>query len=118
MATLATQDIPMVSPGLTPSYAAATGGGDFFTPDSDTFLHVKNSDSSSHNVIVTTPGTYGGLQIGDPTIAVAAGTERMFGPFPAQLFADSTNSGLAAITYSSATGMTIAALRCRVPAGV
>jgi hypothetical protein len=114
MATLATQDIN-IFPGLVPSYAAASGGGDNFTPDGDTYLHVKNASGGSITVTVDTPGTIlgGTVQIGNPANTVAAGAEKFMGPYPANVFADYTNSGLAAVTYSGVTSLTIGAFRVR-----
>lgn len=106
MAALATQVI--VPGGVTPSYAACAGGGDTFVPDKDTFLHVKNGSGGSLTVTVAVPGTERyGVATADVAVAVAAGTERMIGPFPAEIFADSSLSGSAAITYSGVTSLTI-----------
>jgi hypothetical protein len=117
MATLATQEIGLG--GLAPAYAAAAGGGDAFTPDADTFLHVKNGSGGAITVTVATPGSLlgGALAVPDVAVSVPAGGERMIGPFPPSYFADSANSGLAAITYSGVTSLTIAVLRARLQAG-
>lgn len=116
MALLATQDIDL--DGLQPAYAAAAAS-DTFVPDADTFIHVKNAGGSSDTVGIATPGTLPGgggiLAIGDAGGSVPATTgDRMFGPFPYELFADPA-TGLATITHSFTTSVTVAVLRARRP---
>lgn len=108
MAALTTQAI--VSTGVKPTYAAATGGGDTIAPvDGRTFLHVKNGDSSSHTVtIASTAVARAGLATSNLAVAIPAGEERMIAIDPTG-YADST--GTAAVTYSAATSMTVAAIR-------
>lgn len=113
MAALATQDINFT--GLVPSYAACTGGGDSFTPTGRTFLHVKNASGGALTVTVAVQATTATLAVSNVAVSVGAGAERMIGPFPQNLFADST--GQAQITYSGVTTLTIAVLRDSVPVG-
>lgn len=109
MATLATQNVSRA--GVAPSYAAAAGGGDKFTPDHETFLHVKNASAGSLNVTVVTPRTDAlGNAVSDNVVAVPAAGERLIGPFPAEHYADPTD-GLASITYSGVTSLTVGAFR-------
>lgn len=108
MATLTNQ--PVVRGGLAPSYAAAAGGGDKFRPNENVLLHVKNGSGGAITVTVVTPGTVGGEAIADRAVSVPAGGERMIGPFPERLFANNSDSGLASITYSAVTSLTIACL--------
>lgn len=96
--------------GLAPSYAAAAGGGDKFSPDDRTFLHVKNGSGGALTVTIATPKTTSfGAAIADIAVSVPAAGERMIGPFPRQHFAD-TDDGLADITYSGVTSLTVAAV--------
>lgn len=112
MATLATQSASLT--GLAPAYAAASGGGDKLAPSDRTFLHAKNASGGALTVTVVTPGTsVGGLGIADVSVSVPAAGERIIGPFPAQFFADPAD-GLASITYSGVTSLTVAAIQ--VPA--
>jgi hypothetical protein len=112
VATLTKQTINFS--GVGPTYAAAAGGGDAVTPDDRTFLHVKNGGGSPQTVTVATPGTLpGGLAEADVQVSVPAGGERMFGPFPAEMFAD--QNGLAQITYSGVVSVTVAALQLPRP---
>lgn len=114
MATLATQSI--VRTGTIPTYGAAAGGGDKMTPGTGAFLHAKNASGGSITVTIAVaagdPGT--GLVIADLAVAIAAGAEKMIGPIPAQYFADPTD-GLAAITYSGVTSLTVASLNLGQP---
>jgi len=107
MATLTSQQI--VAGGLAPTYAAAAGGGDRFTPGDNVILHVKNGGGSGITVTVVTPGTVVGQAIGDVTNSIGAGGDEFMGPFPAQHFAAA--DGLADITYSGVTSVTVAVLK-------
>lgn len=108
MATLTNQAV--ARSGLAPSYAAAAGGGDKFRPNENVLLHVKNGSGGAITVTVVTPGSVGGQGIADLAVSVPAGGERMIGPFPERLFANAGDSGLASITYSAVTSLTIACL--------
>lgn len=114
MALLASQSITRA--GLAPAYAAATGGGDTFTPDGDTFLQVKNASGGAITVTIVTPRNDAwGNAIADNTVSVPATTgDRMIGPFPADSYADPT-TGLASITYSGVTSLTIGAFKLSTP---
>lgn len=103
--------------GVAPAYTAASGGGDTFDPDADTFLHVKNGSGGSITVTVVTPRSdpRTGLAEADAAVAVPAGAERMLGPFPFETFADPA-TGLGNITYSGVTSLTVAVLKCPRPA--
>lgn len=105
MATLATQRIART--GLVPAFAAAAGGGDKFTPGSNTYLHVKNGDAGSINVTIVTQGTDSlGNAIADNVIAVAGTTEKKIGPFPSGRY-KAASDGLAVVTYSAVTSVTV-----------
>jgi hypothetical protein len=107
MANLATQTINRA--GLNATYSAAASGGDTFTPGSNVFIHVKNGHTSAQTVTVVTPGTTFGQAISDVAVSVPNAGERIIGPFPAQHFADPTD-GLADLTYSGVTALTLAIL--------
>lgn len=107
MATLAIQPIDL--DGVEPTYTAAAGGGDAMLPGKHNFLHVKNGGGSSVTVTLVTPITAHGLAVDDQTVAVPAGEERMVRVPPERYRNPST--GLASITYSGVTTVTVAALR-------
>lgn len=110
MAALTTQAINRA--GLTPSFASATGGGDTFTPDSDTYLRIKNASGAPITVTVVTPRTDAvGNAVADNTITVPATTgDVIAGPWPAEIYADPATA-VASITYSGVTSLTIAAIK-------
>jgi hypothetical protein len=114
MATLSSENID--EDGLTATYNSAAGGGDQFVNDGMIVLHIKNTDASEHTVTVTAQNTsetlpgYGTVTKANASVAVPATTgERFLGPFPKRAFNDA--NGMCQITYTSATGMTVAVLR-------
>jgi len=95
--------------GTVLTFAAASAGGDTFTPGSTSILLVRNSDASSKTVTVVTPGTIYGNAIPDIATTVAAGATTAIGPFLSDLV--NTATGLIDITYSAVTSVTVAAVR-------
>lgn len=109
MATLTIQAI--TADGLDPTYAAASVGGDKVKPGPNTFVHVINGDVAPITVTLATPGNYyGSVANPDLTVTVGASGEKMI-PIPATPFANPADSGLASISYSAVTSVTVAALR-------
>jgi hypothetical protein len=116
MAALTPQSI--AAAGLTPSYSAASSGGDTVAApsgDERTFLHVKNGGGSAQTVTInpvspTSAKVPGVGQVAVPAISVSvpAGSEKMIGPIPAA-YIDAT--GNINVGYSGVTSLTIAALR-------
>ena len=107
MATLSVQTISR--DGLEATYDAAAGGGDEFTNSGDEFIHIKNGDVSAMTLTIVTQATVDGQAVGDRTVAVPAGEERIVGPFPTGTYNDGT--GKVQLTYSAVTSLTIAALK-------
>jgi hypothetical protein len=108
LATLSTQQITIG--GTTPAYAAATAGGDEFSPDPRSFFHVKNGGGSSITVTITGVGSGpGGNPVANRVVSVPATSERMIGPFDPAGFTGA--DGLAAVAYSAVTTVTVACLR-------
>ncbi|MEV7599865.1 hypothetical protein AB0O91_21025 [Kitasatospora sp. NPDC089797] len=97
--------------GLSPTYGAASAGGDKLPLSAaNTFLHVKNGSASSITVTVTTQNnSYKGLTVPDRTVNIPASGEQMFGPFDPTLHADINQQ--ASIGYSATTTVTVAAFR-------
>lgn len=95
--------------GTAINFANATPAGDQCATGIDVKLLVKNGSGSSINVTLATPGKVDGdLDIAERVVAVAAGatsgipvTDRYRDPA----------TGLASITYSSATTVTVAVIR-------
>ncbi|NUS29817.1 MAG: hypothetical protein HOV92_37140 [Streptomyces sp.] len=108
MATLTTQVIALA--GLNPTYANAAGGGDKCAVGDRNFLHVKNGAGSSVTVTLTATAAVRGQAVANLTVSVPAAGERMIGPLNADLFQSPTD-GLCAVGYSSATSVTVAAVR-------
>lgn len=108
MATLATQVVALS--GLAPTYGNATGGGDKAECGERNFLHVKNGAGSAVTVTLTTTAAVKGQPVSNLTVSVPAAGERMIGPLSSDLFRNASD-GLCAVGYSSATSVTIAALR-------
>lgn len=113
MATLATQTINRA--GLTPNLTAAAGGGDKLNPTDNTMLMVINGGGSAVTVTIVTPRTNPiGLPVDDVVVSVAAGATKLIGPFPFVYFANPAD-GLASITYTAVTSVTVAALQVQQP---
>ena len=112
MTLLATQNISRT--GVTPAYMAVTAS-DTFTPDAQTFIHVKNAGGSSDTCVVAVlQGDPPGLVISDNSVSVTNGQERMIGPFPPQFFADPT-TGQATVTHGFTTSVTVGVFNLTQP---
>jgi hypothetical protein len=109
VATVSVQDVSRA--GTTPTYNAASGGGDKFSPGAHVFVHVKNASGSTVTPTFVTPGQIQELAVADSaSVSVPATTgDRMIGPFPPEIFAGS--DGLVAVTWSATTSVTFAVLR-------
>jgi hypothetical protein len=106
MALLTKQNVTRA--GVVPAYTAAAGGGDEFVPGDETYLHVKNGSGGSITVTIVTPRTAKGQAIADVAVAIAAGAEKLIGPFPDEDYADPSDPNRRAdITYSGVTSLTI-----------
>ena len=106
MALLATQ-VPLPS-GLAPAYAAASAGGDTYTPGANVVLHAKNGSGAAITVTVDSRVLCSQGVDHDLAVSVPAAGERMIGPLTPGRFGDS--SGIGGITYSGVTNLTVAVL--------
>jgi len=112
MALLTTQNIARTA--ITPTYGSVAAT-DTFTPDAQTFIHVKNAGASSDTcAIQVLQGDPPGLTIADISISITNGTERIIGPFPANYFADPT-TGYATVTHSFTTTVTVGVFKLGQP---
>jgi hypothetical protein len=103
MAVIATQAAPSSGAALT--YSAASGGGDRFTPGRHVFLHIKNGSGSTMTATIVTPNSLDGLAVADRAVSIPATSDRII-PVGESLYASA--DGLADITYSLATSVTLA----------
>lgn len=107
MATLTTQSATAIA-GRTITFAAASAGGDKVAPGSNVFLLVRNNSAAAITLTLTATGiAFNGQAIPSTTLSIAAGGEAII-PVTAEYRAAS--DGLAAITYSAVTTVTVAAL--------
>ena len=91
--------------GAAVTYTAADAAGDTFPNDGRTVLHVRNGGAAGITVGVdsTSPCDYGFDH--DLSATVAAGADRMIGPFAPNRFGTTVT-----VTYSAVTSVTIAVL--------
>lgn len=106
MATLSVQDVNTA--GATPSFAAATSGGDQFSNDGKTMLEVKNAGSSITVTIASQQACNQG-STHNTTVTVASGGDKMIGPFDPSRYNDA--NGYVQVTYSAVTSVTVGAFQ-------
>lgn len=107
MSTLTTQVVGQT--GATISFANASGGGDACSTGDGVRLLVQNGGESSTTVTLVTPGKVDGdLDIADRTFAVAAGA---FGAIPVSDRYRTPSTGLASVTCSPTTDVSLAVIR-------
>jgi len=107
MAALTTNVIPVAGLRIDDKYVVASAGGDTAETGGGTDLNVKTAGTAV-TVTIATPETFDGLALADRTYAtVATGEQRI--PLTSR-YRDPT-TGLAAITYSAVTGVTVCVTR-------
>jgi hypothetical protein len=106
MATL-TAIVPTVA-GVSLGSAAAAGGGDKFLNTGNELLYIKNGGGSTITLTLDAQ-TVSGLTITDPTVSVAAGAEKIVGPFDPRYFCDA--NGYLNLSYSAVTSVTVAVIQ-------
>jgi hypothetical protein len=94
--------------GLKATYTTASAGGDTFSNDGNTWLHIKNGGASSITVTIDskTPCNQGFDH--DLTITILAGEDKYSPRLEQSRFNDAT--GKVAVSYSAATSVTVAAI--------
>lgn len=106
MATLAVQQINLS--GIKPTYSTCAAGGDVFFNNGQTFIHVKNADTSAKTVTIVSPGKCNQGFQHDVTVSIPASEDRMIGLFiPTGRF---NTDEKVSLTYSAVTSLTIAVL--------
>lgn len=94
---------------LTDYLAAAGAGGDSWANTGVEYLAVQNGSGSAVTVTLVYRGTFDGQAPANRTVAVGAGDLTLIGPFPQSLYNDAAQR--AGVTYSSVSGVTVAAIR-------
>ena len=107
MADLTVQVISLS--GIVPSFAAAAVGGDAFLNSGREYFHVKNGSAASINATLNSVAACNQGFDHDAVVAVAAGAEKLIGPFPKARFNDAAEK--VQVTYSGVTTVTVAAVR-------
>jgi hypothetical protein len=114
MATLTVQQVTRSGLRDDNVLVAAAGGGDSFLPGRDTYIRVNNAGGAPITVTVVSTSTLVGLAVADVSVSVTNAQSRLIGPFPPEHFADPTD-GLADITYSGVTSVTVGAFNLSQP---
>jgi len=115
MATLSTQSVSRL--GITPSYAAVTGGGDACEVGDDIMLHFKNTNAATYTVsIAAIAAPFANVTYPALSVVIPATTgDKMIGPISAGLYKDPT-LGQAIITYTgTTTNGTVACVKLQAP---
>lgn len=108
MATLTAQNARTVG-GRTLTLSAASGGGDRAPIGNDLFLLIRNGSGSSMTVTLDATGVaFNASAVADTAIVVAAGAEVIV---PLLRAYRSESDGLAGISYSLATSVTVAVVQ-------
>ncbi len=110
MATLVVNQVSQAGLRDDNALVAAAGGGDAFAPGANVFVRINNAGGAGITATFVTPGSVGGLAIADAGGSVTNAQSRLFGPFPAELYADTT-TGLVVLTYSGVTSVTVGVFR-------
>lgn len=101
--------------GVAVTLAAAAGGGDTFVNDGNTIFVVSNGGGGSITVTFdvrpTAIRTASGapVDVSDKAITVAAGATKYVGPFPPELYNNS--SQVVSVSYSGVSSVTVAPLK-------
>lgn len=108
MATLAAQNANVVA-GATLTLSAAAGGGDRAPVGEGLFLLIRNGSGSSMTVTLDATGTaFNATSVADTPVVVAAGAEVIV---PLLRAYRSESDGMAGISYSLATSVTVAVIQ-------
>ena len=108
MAAITVQNISLTA-SLTPSFAAASSGGDYFANNGKIFLYIKNANVGAPRTVTINSQVncnYGHDH--NIEVTVPASSEELVGFFSTDRFNDV--SGRVQITYSSEADLTVAAI--------
>jgi hypothetical protein len=109
------RDVPAVqqftSAGLLANYTAVSANNDQITNNGRRVVHVKNGSGGSINVTENIGGTVDGQAATARVVAVAAGADKFFGPWPVGV---NQADGTVWIDYSATASVTRAVLEMPV----
>lgn len=108
MGTLIVQSL--TTAGLAATYTTAVAAGDEFPNDGHTLIHVKESAGLAKTITLASQvaPVPVGMQLANVTLEVTANGEAFSGFFNQAAYNDS--SGMVQVSYSTNTGITIAAI--------
>lgn len=96
--------------GTTPTFVAATSGGDTVQPGDNVYLQARNGSGAAITVTVVAARQCEAGFLHDLVVSIPATTGDLeFGPINGRYAR--TSDGLAPITYSSVTSLTVRAMR-------
>jgi hypothetical protein len=116
MATLATQTVNRA--GVNQTLSAANGGGDAMACGPGMFLRAKNASGGNITVTIAIPtgasGYPNAVYTSTAVVVPLTTGDMLIGPIAAPLYQDPT-TGLATITYSGVTSLTVGAFNLAQP---
>lgn len=107
MAVLSKQQ-PLAA-GIVPTFGAVTASDTLPNSDGKTVVYVKNASGGSINVTVTGQGKMDDISVPNRVIAVAAGTDKVIGPFNPAMYNDA--NGAVTLAFSAQASVTLAAFQ-------
>lgn len=114
--TLSVQQISESAIAPTYNSADTVNGNQVLNPDQNFYLHFKNAHVSNSSTATITaqktslniPG-YGDVTIGNISVSLAASSEKVVGPFPAQAYNDA--NGYVQVSYTGTGTVSVAVLK-------
>jgi hypothetical protein len=107
------RDLPAVQQlttgGLLATYTAVSANNDAVVNNGRRFVHVKNASGGSINVTENFGSTIDGQAVAAKVVAIAAGADKFFGPWPAS-YNQTDGSNQVWIDYSATASVTRAVL--------
>ncbi|KKN42554.1 hypothetical protein LCGC14_0712040 [marine sediment metagenome] len=104
----------LVVTAITATYTAMTNASDGvdFANNGRVFIHVKSTYTALQEITIVTAKTYRGYALADQTFEIPASGESFIGPFPADVFNDSSgNVNVQAVGAVFPLSFTVAAIR-------
>jgi hypothetical protein len=108
---LTVQEVVIAGKQLTMTTPDVTDGVGFVNTSGGVMLLINNASAGEITATFATPGKVAGVDIAEHSVAVAAGTMKVVGPFDSSVFNQA--SGQVYATFSAVTDVTVAAIRLR-----